>query len=182
MNGFYLVGMLCGIVAAIIVAVLITQFGKKFENKNLPAEYDERQKLARGKAFQAGFFTLLIYNGICYLLEFMEIDWCEPGNAIVLGIFLAVTVFAVTAIRADAYMRLNENLKSSVLLWVVLLVCNGVTTGLNIASGDLLRYQDGRLSGNWVNALCCAMAAVILGVQLAHSWRLKREERADLDA
>ena len=134
MNGFYLVGMLCGIVAAIIVAVLITQFGKKFENKNLPAEYDERQKLARGKAFQAGFFTLLIYND------------------------------------------------SAVLLWGVLRVCNGVTTGLNIASGDLLRYQDGRLSGNWVNALCCAMAAVILGVQLAHSWRLKREERADLDA
>ena len=172
----YLIGLAVGIAAAVILVVIVARFGARYQDKNRPSEYDERQKAARGKAFQVGFFTLLGYNGLCYLLDVAEVRWCEPMNATVLGIFLSATVFVVTAIRLDAYLKMNENLKSTIWLWALILLCNGVSMVMRGIDGELFWYRNGMLGGDWTNALCFLMAAVALGVQLAHSWAQRKEE------
>lgn len=172
----YLIGMAVGIAAAIALVVVAVKRGERYQDKNRPSEYDERQKAARGRAFQLGFFTLLGYNGLCCLLDAAEVRWCEPMNATVLGIFLSATVFVVTAIRLDAYLKMNENLKSTIWLWVLILICNGVPMVMHGLDGELFWYRNGMLGGNWTNALCFAMAAVTLGVQLAHSWAQRKED------
>lgn len=46
----YLIGMAVGIAAAIALVVVALKRGERYQDKNRPSEYDERQKAARGFA------------------------------------------------------------------------------------------------------------------------------------
>lgn len=106
MNYYYL-----GIVFGILFAVgvfLIAYFIRKKRHPNW-GQYDERQMLGRGKAFQAGFFTLLIAGAVCNVWDYIS---PLPGGSFLWNIgvlLLGVTVFAVTAIHYDAYVGMNES-------------------------------------------------------------------------
>lgn len=69
--------------------------------------FDERQEQARGVAYKYGFFALAI--SIWLFSQFAEVfPWIgvEAGGFLCLS--LGGTVFSVTAIRKDAYLRLHE--------------------------------------------------------------------------
>lgn len=98
----YLVGILCGLLFGAL-AYLIKQ---KVSNKS--CEFDERQMACRGIAFQAGFFTMLLAGMVVALTS-----WAGflPGEALpwhVGALLLGVGVFAVVAIRRDAYVGFQE--------------------------------------------------------------------------
>ena len=104
---YYLLGVVVGVIFALGVFFISLYLHKK-KHPNT-GKYDERQMLGRGKAFQAGFFTLLIAGGICNIWDFVS---PLPGEGFVWNIgvmLLGVAVFAVTAIHFDAYLSLNEN-------------------------------------------------------------------------
>ena len=54
----YHVGVFFGLAVGILAGLAFVMF--LFKKKVLDAHFDERQERARGKAFQYGFFTLLI--------------------------------------------------------------------------------------------------------------------------
>ena len=104
---YYLSGVIFGIIFA-LGAFLIAYFIRKKRHPN-GCQYDERQMLGRGKAFQAGFFTLLIAGAVCNVWDYIS---PLPGGSFLWNIgvlLLGVTVFAVTAIHFDAYVGMNES-------------------------------------------------------------------------
>ena len=104
---YYLLGMGVGVVCALAAFILSLFIRKK--RGTYPCQYDERQIVGRGKAFQAGFFTLLIAGAVCNIWDFAS---PLPGGSFLWNIgalLLGVTVFAVTAIHFDAYVGMYDS-------------------------------------------------------------------------
>lgn len=82
-----------GFMAAMAVAGLVV--GKLAGKKLGKAEFDERQQLARGKAYKAGFYTLLVGLLAVYLIPIFT-EWQPKDTALLLFavICVGVTVFA----------------------------------------------------------------------------------------
>ena len=104
---YYLLGVVVGIVFALAVFFIIAYLHRKKHPET--GKYDERQIIGRGKAFQTGFFTLLIAGALCNIWDFVS---PLPGGSFLWNIgtlMLGVTVFAVTAIHFDAYVGFHDN-------------------------------------------------------------------------
>ena len=104
---YYLLGVVVGVIFALGV-FFISMYLHKKKHPNT-GKYDERQMLGRGKAFQAGFFTLLIAGAVCNVWDFLS---PLPGGSFLWNIgvlLLGVTVFAVTAIHFDAYIGIYDS-------------------------------------------------------------------------
>ena len=104
---YYLSGIIFGIFFA-LAAFLMARFIHKKRHPN-SGKYDERQMAGRGKAFQAGFFTLLIAGAACNIWDYIS---PLPGGSFLWNIgvlLLGVAVFAVTAIHFDAYMGMYDS-------------------------------------------------------------------------
>ena len=65
---YYLLGMIVGVIFALAFFILSLFIRKK--KGTYPCKYDERQMVGRGKAFQAGFFTLLSAGALCNIWDF----------------------------------------------------------------------------------------------------------------
>lgn len=76
-----------GFMAAMAVAGLVV--GKLAGKKLGKAEFDERQQLARGKAYKAGFYTLLVGLLAVYLIPIFT-EW-QPKDTALLP-FLVICV------------------------------------------------------------------------------------------
>jgi hypothetical protein len=76
------------------------------------AQYDERQLVARGRAFHAGFFTLLIANGIGICGMVLLPDLVPAMAWPIGGCFLGVGVFSLVAIHEDAFVGMNQQIRS----------------------------------------------------------------------
>lgn len=151
---WYIIGFLCGLaVVAIIGTILIKRNGRP--------QYDERQELARGKAFKAAFFILLYYLTVTGILDLVwGIRFGDSFTSSFLGICLAAAVFACSCIRHDAYFSVNDKPRSMVTLFIILTVVNGAIGVIN-----LLRYgfmPGGVLTTDSMNLICGAMSLVIL--------------------
>lgn len=71
------------------------------------AQFDERQEQARGVAYKYGFFALAI--SIWLFSQFGDVlPWIGAEAGGFLCMDLGATVFAVTAVWKDAYLKLHE--------------------------------------------------------------------------
>ena len=125
---YYLLGVVVGVIFALGVFFISLYLHKK-KHPNT-GKYDERQMLGRGKAFQAGFFTLLIAGGICNIWDFVS---PLPGGSFLWNIgvlLLGVTVFAVTAIHLDAYVGMYDSPRQFLTMGACFIFVM-VTIGLN---------------------------------------------------
>jgi hypothetical protein len=175
----YVIGMICGLAAAVAVCLVAFKVGKKYERKNCPAEYDERQKLAQGKAYEIAFWTALCCGFFLWGLEMLDLHLIEMKNLLLIAVIVPIAVFAVVAVRADAYLRLNETFKSRVWLWLLVLVINGIVVAVQWIEGELFCYQDGMIGGEWTNLIVFLLCAVVLVTQILHSRQRIKEEQAD---
>lgn len=157
------IAMLAGILVGIAVAIAIIAILLKKRVLNLP--FDERQERARGVAFKHGFFTLMICVAAYGMLDMTIGPWCDTITGCSLCICIALTVFAVTCIRRDAYLSLNENPKQIITLFTFLAAFNLGFGVMYIIHGELL--EDGVLTFRVCNLLAGVMLLVILAVYLA---------------
>ena len=99
----------CCIVSSIIGSfVLLIVFQKKES-----FIFDERQMLARNKAYKYAFSFLLFYNAVCCGLDSLKIiKWATPGALLFIGISISVTIFNVICILENAYEKYNEKINS----------------------------------------------------------------------
>lgn len=131
----YALGIIVGILGCIIFMLIFGKlvYKKQYRDKanifNEKKIYDERQLMARGRAYKGGFISLIIS------LLFMEIaneaikDVNLMGySGVLICITISVTVFAVICIVNDAYISLYESAKKVVVMFIVI-------GGFNLAIG-----------------------------------------------
>ena len=163
---YYVLGVLAGAALSVGLFFFIRVLCRKAGN----CEYDERQMIGRGKAFQAGFFTTLIAGAIIACLDFCEL---LPGRSLpwsMGALLLGVTVFAVTAIHYDAYVGFNVKPRRYYIMgacFIAIMVSDGI---LNIRHTDPDKVTFGIL-----NFQVAAIWVVIIIALLLHQVGRKEE-------
>ena len=171
MNNFNQILGVIGCAAAFLVFFLFLFFITRKKKNNKNAEYDERQIAARGKAFRAGFFSMMLYFAWFMVVSTFELELINRYNVyfIFAGIVFGTVVFAVMAIKNDAYLKLHE--KRSTQLTVLILV-----TVVNAVSGIVNFINDAKSGAFLMNALCALLGIVILAAILIHQKKISGNE------
>lgn len=180
-SGEYWLGLICGMASGVIFVALaawiIRKIGGKFGGCGMKKKtYDERQLLARGKAYKNAFFTLIIYFIVAgTLYDFLNIRMLMSFGGLWIGICISVGVFAITCILKDAYMNLYENAKGIMMLFLV-----GV---LNIAISILNKVsllEEGVVSLESINLIAgilfLVISAVFFGREIYNKKQLGEDE------
>ena len=169
MSTSYVLGILAEIVFCGAFVLLVYLRHKK---KNPGAgEFDERQMLGRGKAFQYGFYTMLTAGGICACVDYLD---ALPGRNfpwLVGALILGVAVYALTAIHYDAYYGFREKPERYYIMgacFTVVMVLSGIS---NVTSADLDNIAFGI-----VNFEVAAIWLVIVAALLIHNRKGREEE------
>ena len=171
----YHAGLALGILVGVIAASGLLAF--LFKKKVLDCHFDERQERARGKAFQYGFFTLLIAAYAYGVSDVLLGRWCDVLTGVTLCIALALCVFAVTCILKDAYLSLREKPRTVMTMFVLISAVNLGFGVLYALSGDLV--EDGVLTFRAVNPIIGAAVLVILIVYIVNYLLRPRDEEAE---
>jgi len=172
MNTFNQILSVIGCAAAFLVFFLFLFFITRKKKNNKNAEYDERQIAARGKAFRAGFFSMMLYFAWFMVVSTFELELINRYNVyfIFAGIVFGTGVFAVIAIKNDAYLKLNTKVGTQLKVMVLITV-------VNIASGIVnYVYGDAKSGAFLMNALCALLSIVILAAILIHQKKISGNE------
>lgn len=161
------IGYFAGLATSIIVVMLIVYAVKRFcrpNDKNVfqVSKYDERQKIAQGKAYRNGFWTLLL-GGYVGVMAQATLELSVTLYEIMLFVAMAgLLVYVCSCIIMDAYMGMNDNPKRWMISMAIIAVSN-----LAIAGAGYL--HDSRV---WkINVGCGMMILVIVAVYSVHQWR-----------
>lgn len=158
-------GILCGV---LLIAVIVFMTKKK----GRLCGFDERQIAARGKSFQYGFFTYLVYfAGFGVLQEVTKERFIDNFTGIFIGICMATLVFAANAIWNDAYLSLRENAKTYILIFTSV-------GALNLLFGvkNVIHHDGG---GEYMTNLAVGILVLLLALILVmkdHKEKKQEEE------
>lgn len=131
----------------IMVIVVFMLSRRRVTNK----EFDERQRLARGKAYQAAFWTLAAYLFLSAILnDVAGIQWADMTTGAFLGFFLAMTVFAMICIIRDSFLSFKERPGSYFIMLLAVIAVNLLVTICNLIEGTPL-LTDGLLNIHSLN-------------------------------
>ena len=105
--------LLTTIVAILFVAGLCWVILKRSNSDHKTAtQYDERQQVLRGRGYRIGFWTVLLYQTVLYILECAGATLpVAPFSLGFLGVILTVTVCNIYDIWVGAYWGLNNDRK-----------------------------------------------------------------------
>lgn len=171
----YHMGVVFGILVGVIAAAALLAF--LFKKKVLDMHFDERQELARGKAFQYGFFTLMIAAYVYGTSDVIFGRWCDVLTGVTICIAAGICVFAVTCILKDAYLSLREKPRTVMTMFALLTAVNLGFGAMYAYSGDLV--EDGVLTFRAVNPIIGFATLVILVVYIVNHLLRCREEEAE---
>ncbi len=126
MNTAWTIGFAVGIMMVAVISAIIAKLArKKCAGKG---EYDERQQIARGKAYTMAYATLLIYLTAWMILHTLEIPFFATSLSVFAGALLSIAVFVGCSIFSDAYFKASESPKT----WIGIICAAGV---INIGIG-----------------------------------------------
>ena len=171
----YHAGIAVGLAAGILAGLVFVAF--LFKKKVLDMHFDERQERARGKAFQYGFFTLLISAYVYGVSDMLLGRWCDVVAGVTFCVALALCVFAITCILKDAYLSLREKPRTVMTMFALMTVINLGLGGMYAYSGDLI--EDGVLTFRAVNPIVGFATLVILIVYIVNYLLRSRDEEAE---
>ena len=170
MNGNILksAGLAAGIAVGLIVAVALILIANN--NRKIKTQYDERQLKVRGDAYRYGFYTVLVWEAILFVLSYGEFTYPVPEHVLhFAGIILGILVLSGYSIWKDAYWGLNNNRRR----YGIILVAAGLLNALPLIGA--LRGGD----VSYVNLMVCVMLLVV-GIELLVKHVLdKRAESAE---
>lgn len=165
-----LAGLLVGVVFAVVAMILSIR-------KSQPAQYDERQLLARNAAYKSAFFVVLGVVFACLILDVCELRWAQTGVQMMLVMAAGTATFVLVSLHKDAYFGYNHQSRpvSFVIIAYVVFVCNAVPFVLNLAAGEAF-FTDGLLNHHCINAI---LAALFLVVAVACTVKLIKAKKED---
>ena len=151
-------GYVIGILVGLVIAVILLKYGNT--NHRYKTQYDERQKEFRGKAYQYGFYTLLIFEVLTMLLEIGEISLPVPSYFLhFTGCIIGILVVTSYCIWKDVYWGLNNDRKRYGIVFLVCGILNAIPVIGALMHGGLIR--DGKLESPATNLLVLIMMIVI---------------------
>ena len=157
MNTAMALGFVTGI---LIVAIVCTVMAKMAKKKGCVGrgKYDERQQIARGKAFTWAYAVLLVYLAVWMVFRTMEIPFFMEGASVIIGALLSIAVFVGYSIFHDAYFKASESPRT----WLIIISAISLLN-MGIGVGKLLRGETiaERLYNN-MNLFVGALFVVVL--------------------
>ena len=157
MNTAMALGFVTGI---LVVAIVCTVVAKMANKKGVigKGKYDERQQIARGRAFTWAYATLLVYLAVWMVFRTMEIPFFMEGISVIIGALLSIAVFVGYSIFHDAYFKASESPRT----WLIIISVVGLLN-LVIGMGRLFRGETivERLYDN-MNLFVGALLIVVL--------------------
>lgn len=129
MSTSWILGFIVGMLIVVAVSTVAQRLAKK-KGCVGKGQYDERQQVARGKAFTWAYTTLLVYLTLWTVFRTMEVPFFSEALSVWIGALISLGVFVGYAIFHDAYFKASESPKS----WIAIISIIGlVNTGLGIA-------------------------------------------------
>ena len=174
---YYAIGLSVGVVFAVLLCAILRLVQKRKDGNCQKEEYDERQIIARGVAYRNGMFAMFIYNAIYAVLDLSEIVWCETFVGLSIGVMVGAAVYSITAIRRDAYLAFNKNMKSWVTLGVLIVVSNLISGIIAIADHRII--VDGKLATSSISIMVAVLWLAVLITQIIHNRRSAAELTED---
>ena len=172
MTGF--LGAAVGVAIAVVIWVVVVSLRK--ERSGDAPQFDERQLAARARAYSSAFFTLLGYLAVVVLDSVAEVHGCDLYTACFLGMMLALDVFAVAAIRSDAYFGIHERPVASIVLFAFVAVLNLGVAIARFATGEPL-LENGLLTRESSMNLILGIAFVpVTAASIVSAVRARRED------
>lgn len=168
----YIAGLILGVLVSGLVIWLIA---RKAKSKG-PAQFDERQQIARGKAYSVGFFTILIYCLLYAVVSAFGVKWCQDAVGMFIGCFVGITAFVISAIRHDAYFGINEDVKTMMRLGTVIVLFCFLGGFIQLFEGEMV--EDGLLTGDVISLVVGIMWIVIMAAYKLHNKKAGEEEEA----
>lgn len=134
-NLVYGLGFIVGLIFTVLVIFIIRKLTK---NKKVYSgcEYDERQILARGKAYQISFFYLLFYIIMCALMDIFEIKWAVLCVQMFIGLFSSVIIFIGISLYKDAYFFDKQRKSLFMAIFFIMGIINFVFSFLDYLDGE----------------------------------------------
>lgn len=193
-NIFYVLGFVAGILIAILILFIISRIAKRVGGKIVfgcgkdGKDYDERQMLARGKAYEAGFFTMMAYIVFVGILaDIMENRFMLSFGVLWIGAGISIGVFVIICIIKDAYMSLRENAKGILIMLGSVGLLN-LFTGLSnrehlVENVEITRngqtFECIRLSADTTNLVVGILMFILMAVFVGKLWYDKKHEEED---
>lgn len=172
----YVLGFFVGILAGLAILFVLYKILRK---KKGPCKYDERQLLARGKAYRAAFWTLVAYsllNGLLFVGT--GIRWADEMTVPFIGVCLAATVYAVICILKDAYFSIMDRPGFYYGLFGLIMAGNLAT--FTLAAAKKTSYStDGMLNFRCMNLVVVAVFAVIMITMAAKQLHDKKNAESE---
>ena len=166
-----------GIVIGLIIGAFLLRLLRT--DKKMKSNYDERQKLIRGKGYKMAFCTLVVYEFILMIGHtYTDNLFMDYFTERILGIFLAIGVHGCYCIMHDGYFALNDKNRGTIVSIIVIGMINIFLGVDSVISG--VAVDDGRLTYRSINLICGAMLLAI-GITLLVKFRKDRENEESLD-
>lgn len=178
MDKFYYAGVFAGIAIALAISIILYLIKKK---KHTAEEFDERQQLARGKAYRNGYVTTSFYLCAYGILEGLGIVWCEPMIGCIIGVMLGAAVTSLTAIKNDAYISMVDSVRKTCFVSVAFILGMIALFVVELLEGERL-IADGKLTEGAAGLVIAIFWTVILAAVLVHSRNAKKQEAAEEEA
>ena len=158
------------------VGILTWYLATKSLKKN--HQYDETQKLIRGKGYKAGFFVTIISGAIMMFLvdDIVGIgSVVEPSVGIFMVIMAGVVTFAVYCILNDAFKTIKDSSNRYLILYSVIGLMNLVSLIPRLVEGSF--FEDGRLTfeHGGANLICVIGFLIIVAAMLIKKGKDKEE-------
>ena len=152
-----IIGLVIGLLLAVVLITVIIR-----SDNSLKGNYDERQELNRGRAYKGGFYSILVYCGVIWLMGMARYEFkCDAGFLAGLGASFGLMVFGVITVALDAYLALNDRPGTTIGSMAVIAIVNYLIFMMNYYNGLVVR--DGKLTSTCVNLMLAIVITVILG-------------------
>ena len=162
MNIFRSAGFAIGVVIGLVLVVILFKVANK--DHKIKTEYDERQKIIRGRAYMYSFYAVLIYEAVMILFDLANASFPIEGSILHFGaILFGCMVLACYSIWTGVYWGLNNDRKKYAVIFVIVGIFNLVPVWAAYKSGELI--ENGRLGTPFVNLLVVIMM-FILGAEM----------------
>jgi uncharacterized membrane protein len=160
-------GMLAGVFTGVVAVAIYFTVRRRMGKKN--DEYDERQMVLRGRAFQKAFFVLIFYLFANSILCAAVGEWAQNGVDGLLGVFVAIGYFIVSCIHTNAYLALQQKPQYYQRLFAIVCVVGAFSGYANWKDEGFL--TDGLVNTNAIIPACGVVFLVALIALTVHTHR-----------
>ncbi len=176
MSNFYLWGIAVGILIGVLIVAIVFAYNKKKTGSVVGGDFDERQQLLRGKAFQAGFFTMLFFSFFYWVLVTLVLQrpLMEDGLSALICALIGVGVFGIDCVIHDAFFTVQNKPKNYIILFTATTISQIPAAINNINSGRVI--QNGVLTFAVVPIVCAVLFLGILTAIICKMPALRKED------